>query len=58
MADVSPHAPSAEDDFATLATPKKPGEPLTNAEYSAAERTVKRFWPKGGKPHELPEEYR
>lgn len=58
MADEPPHQPSPADDFATLSTPKGPGDPLTSEEYAAAERTVKRYWPKGGVPHELPEKYR
>lgn len=49
---------SAEDDLTTLASWKAPGEPLTEAEYTAAIRTVNRFWPKGGTPRELPEKWR
>jgi hypothetical protein len=57
MAD-EPHFPSVADDFATLATPHESGDRLTEEEYAAGERTVRRYWPKGDQPRPLPEKYR
>ncbi|HEY3712852.1 MAG TPA: hypothetical protein VGL64_25970 [Amycolatopsis sp.] len=57
MAEVESEQP-LDDEFAILATPHQFGDDLTEAEIEAGSRVVRAFWPKGGKPHKLPEKYR
>ncbi|WP_432845956.1 hypothetical protein ACQPXB_35785 [Amycolatopsis sp. CA-161197] len=49
---------SIDDDFAIIATPLECGEVPTEEQYEAALRIVRAYWPKGGRPHELPEKWR
>lgn len=51
-------SPTLDDDFATLTTPHRFGDEISEEEIQAGIRVVRAYWPKGGRPRELPEKWR
>ncbi len=52
-ADIRP----TDSDFAQLARPRAPGEPMTEKDFVTAKRLVDAYWPKFRAPRTLPEKW-
>ncbi|MFF0144447.1 hypothetical protein ATK36_3376 [Amycolatopsis sulphurea] len=57
MNEEDANARPTEVDFAQLARPRAPGEPMTDKDFVAAKRVVDAYWPKFRTPRTLPEKW-